>query len=569
MACARCHDHKFDPISQADYYGLAGIFFSTHILPNVGPKTNGPPMLRIPLASPEELAKQGEHQQRITELEQQQQATRDQAYQDFAKSQLSETAKYLTAAWEYRTRPADSPALPLADFAARKGLHAFALRQWIDYLGGGDYKLLTRAVRDVGGKAGVSSWRGEADCPNVVANSTDREVAILTFKLPPKSLSVHPGPNNGVAVRWRSPVKGTVRIAGGVTDADPRGGDGIAWAIDLRRLDGRRELASGEFPNGGAQKFDQGKGAAALTTIEVEPGDGIDLLVLPKANYICDTTTVDYTIALADGSKSWNLAGDVTADLLQDGKGNPHADRYGNAGVWSFWDMADSRRGQPSADPALTAWDRAEAGSDRAAVEQAALAFQKAFTRTDAASPFRIKNVEDEAALPEPTRETLARLSRELDDLKKTAAAPVEYANGAQDGGVPGSPHAGVHDVRIHLRGRYDRLGDPAPRRFPEILAGKDQKPIASGSGRLELAEWLTRPDNPLTARVMVNRIWQHHFGEGIVATPSNFGKLGARPSDPELLDYLADQFVRIRLVGQGDAPAHCAVGDLSAIVRE
>ena len=79
MACARCHDHKFDPISQADYYGLAGIFFSTHILPNVGPKTNGPPMLRIPLAPPAELAKQQERQQRIADLEKQLKATREQA----------------------------------------------------------------------------------------------------------------------------------------------------------------------------------------------------------------------------------------------------------------------------------------------------------------------------------------------------------------------------------------------------------------------------------------------------------------------------------------------------------
>ena len=545
VACARCHDHKFDPISQSDYYGMAGIFFSTHILPNVGPKTNGPPMLRIPLASPAERAKQEKRRQRIAELEGQLKATRDQAYQDFAKSQLSETAKYLEAAWEYRNRPADSPALSLADFTARKGLYTFALRQWIDSLGGGDYKLLTKAVRDVGGKAGVSTWRGEADCPNVVANSTDQEIAIQTFKLPPKSLSVHPGPSNGVVVSWLSPVKGTIHITGGVSDADPVCGDGIAWAVDVRRARGRKELASGDFPNGGAQKFDRGKGAASLTSVDVEPGDGVELVVLPKADYSCDTTTVDWTIALADGSKTWNLAGDVTADLLQDGKGNPHADRYGNPGVWSFWDMADSRRGQPIADPAMAAWEKAAAGGDRSAVEQAALAFQKGFTRTDAGSPFWIRNAEDEKALPAETRDALARLSGELDSLKKTADEPMEYANGAQEGGVPGSPHAGVHDVRIHLRGRYDRLGDPAPRHFPEILAGKDQKPIASGSGRLELAAWLTRPDNPLTARVMVNRIWQHHFGEGIVATPSNFGKLGARPSNPELLDYLADQFVR------------------------
>src|SRR4029079_17185853 len=55
VACPRCHDHKFDPLSTADYYGLAGIFFSTHILPNVGPKTDGPPMLRIPLLPPAEV----------------------------------------------------------------------------------------------------------------------------------------------------------------------------------------------------------------------------------------------------------------------------------------------------------------------------------------------------------------------------------------------------------------------------------------------------------------------------------------------------------------------------------
>src|SRR5262249_33559768 len=87
--------------------------------------------------------------------------------------------------------------------------------------------------------------------------------------------------------------------------------------------------------------------------------------------------------------------------------------------------------------------------------------------------------------------------------------------------------------------------GPIVPRGAPAFLAGAKPIAIPEGrSGRLELARWITRPENPLTARVMVNRIWQHHFGKGLVATPSNFGRLGALPTHPELLDCLASRFV-------------------------
>src|SRR5438067_1533906 len=81
-------------------------------------------------------------------------------------------------------------------------------------------------------------------------------------------------------------------------------------------------------------------------------------------------------------------------------------------------------------------------------------------------------------------------------------------------------------------------------RALPTILAGERQPPITQGSGRLELAKWLASDKHPLTARVIVNRIWQHHFGEGIVRTSSNFGFLGERPTHPELLDWLASAFM-------------------------
>lgn len=105
-------------------------------------------------------------------------------------------------------------------------------------------------------------------------------------------------------------------------------------------------------------------------------------------------------------------------------------------------------------------------------------------------------------------------------------------------------------EQKIWLRGDKNNPGDPAPPRFVSILSPGDPKTgdpktFSNGAGRLELAAAVADPANPLTPRVMVNRIWQHHFGQGLVRTPSNFGAQGDRPSHPELLDYLAARFVK------------------------
>jgi len=546
VACARCHDHKFDPISNADYYALAGIFFSTHILPNVGPKTNGPPMLRIPLASRAEMAERQRYSSRLSALEKQLNAETEAQYRAFARGLLPQTARYVKAAWEYQNRPPAQMREPLATFASRLDLHDYALRRWIDYLSLGDsgYRLMTLPVRDLLGHTGVSGWRGQPDCPSVLANSTDQEVSILTFKLPPRSVAMHPGPTNGVVAGWKSPVTGKVRVQGRVVDADPAGGDGIAWIIDHRSDGMLHELASGDIPNGGAQQFAQGKSAGRLTSLDVKAGDLVELLVLPKANHTCDTTVVEFVIAAEDDSGVWDLTRDVAGNVLA---GNPHADRRGHAGVWRFSDMADSNRARGAGTgtgTGLALFRQAVRGAGPKDVERAAAAFQKTFALADARSPFWPTRPEEEGLLPAQARGRLARMRQELETLRRNSPPQLLFANGAQEGGVPGSPHAGVHDVRIHIRGSYARLGALVPRRFPTILTGDHQKPITEGSGRLQLARWLASADHPLTARVMVNRIWQHHFGEGIVRTPSNFGKLGERPSNPQLLDWLAQRFV-------------------------
>jgi Protein of unknown function (DUF1553)/Protein of unknown function (DUF1549)/Planctomycete cytochrome C len=99
--------------------------------------------------------------------------------------------------------------------------------------------------------------------------------------------------------------------------------------------------------------------------------------------------------------------------------------------------------------------------------------------------------------------------------------------------------------LKVHVRGSATILGEEAPKRFLAILERDDAKPFSEkGSGRLELAKAIASKDNPLTARVMVNRVWQLHFGKGLVRTPSNFGARGERPTHPELLDYLANRFI-------------------------
>lgn len=95
-----------------------------------------------------------------------------------------------------------------------------------------------------------------------------------------------------------------------------------------------------------------------------------------------------------------------------------------------------------------------------------------------------------------------------------------------------------LHDPRVFIRGNPARPGNPVPRQFPRILAGNSRQPFANGSGRLELADSIT--SHPLVARVLVNRVWMHHFGEPLVDTPNDFGLRTAKPLQSELLDYLA-----------------------------
>ncbi|MBY0505808.1 MAG: PSD1 and planctomycete cytochrome C domain-containing protein [Bryobacteraceae bacterium] len=139
--------------------------------------------------------------------------------------------------------------------------------------------------------------------------------------------------------------------------------------------------------------------------------------------------------------------------------------------------------------------------------------------------------------LPPAFRDYAKDLERRLAEAKKALPAKYPFLQVIEDKDK-------VQDIKVSVRGDRNNLGELAPRGFPQILSEK-QKLFTKGSGRLELGEAIADPANPLTARVIVNRVWQQHFGRGIVATPSNFGQLGERPTHPELLDWLADRFVK------------------------
>lgn len=146
---------------------------------------------------------------------------------------------------------------------------------------------------------------------------------------------------------------------------------------------------------------------------------------------------------------------------------------------------------------------------------------------------------------PKPAADDPERISLTAgrDAAQKELLPEPPVAEAVSEGGMQGGLFPGIQDVPIHIRGSYARLGPVVPRRMPEFLAGGGQ-PLLAGSGRRQLADWVVSRDNPLTARVIANRIWQWHFGTGLVSTPNNFGLLSQPPSHPALLDWLASQLI-------------------------
>ncbi|MES2792668.1 MAG: DUF1553 domain-containing protein, partial [Planctomycetota bacterium] len=449
VGCARCHDHKYDPITAADYYALYGIFQSTTWAFPGGEEQKRPSQFP-PLVTPEEAA-------RLDQLK------------------AAEIARLNSEIARIKTEKAT---LDGKSFA-----------------GGIDLAFEGQPI----GKPPASPWMAAGP------------VAVIAEAQSPFT-HIHPAGTRGARLSCRPSGEGVRYVFENALHATP--GQLMHFAIDFRTGD----VQSTDQP--GSYRFYLGRGVVQSVAIDCSVSasefavrNGGNWEVIRKVE---PGTWYTLQLTLDPNKKTFSgvvgTAGDITP--IQD------------KGLGPNWDgVADTficdGNGHVTGPALIRDLDN--------------IGLQT--------TPFNAPGSESIPApkLPADSKEQIAKLDVDLAAVTKLREAeearvayPVAY------GVSEGKPV----NARIQKRGEPDQLADEVPRRFLEILGGDTVSTTSSGSGRLELADWLTRPANPLTARVFVNRVWQWHFGHGLVATPSDFGSRGELPSHPELLDWLASEFV-------------------------
>jgi len=480
VSCARCHDHKFDPISQADFYALYGVMASAR------------PAL-ITVDTPERLL----------------------AHRDELRVRKGQIRRELAGAW-IRALPGLPARLrkPLPEDAKTPGhpLHAWSVLSGLD------------------GEAFAPAWSKLRADPPAPAGPATRRRWVLSGKdhgdwfrhgngLP--DAPSPPGEFPVTAVGDR--IVTTVHPAGVYTNTLSDKHNGVLtsprFKIDTDFISARLAGGGGARARFVVQNYPRATGL--IYPSSVPDGDGFRWYRWDSAYwkgewaYIEIATSEDLPVEVKpNGGRSWFGVTEVVCHdrgwTPDPGPRLPAALARGNprspADLAALY--ADALR------EAVAAWGAGTADDDQANLLGAAV----------------------RARLLPDTLDALPGLAPPVADYRRVEAeVPVPTR-------APGVLEGTPFDQPVFLRGNPKTPGGPVPRRFLEVF---DSKPFATPrSGRLELADEFVAPRNPLTPRVIVNRLWHHLFGRGLAATPDNLGRLGEPPTHPELLDALASRFV-------------------------
>lgn len=279
------------------------------------------------------------------------------------KTVIATAAKCLAAAAEADLADQRTDVTLLAQ---KHGVESEILAAWLDYLGigsSGSVKLeplLTNKAARTPDYNFIQGWIG-ADALSVLANSSDATVRVPGV-MKAHGVVAHPSPKFAAVIAWRSPVAAELQIDGSIQHAHPECGNGVTWALELRRGHSRERLASGVSNRAAVVNMGH------FDNVRVLPGDVVAVVIGPRdGNHSCDLTAID--LVLQDGTREWELAKDVSPDILA---GNPHADRHGNQDVWHFLSEPASADSAPVA-PAgslLTTWRKATDLSERRRVAE-------------------------------------------------------------------------------------------------------------------------------------------------------------------------------------------------------
>ena len=438
IGCARCHDHKFDPFPQTDYYSLAGIFKSTKTMMNFKVVAE---WQEIPLASTEMREKREAIDKTLRAFKKEMEEKRKTAREALEKEVKRKTPQYLLTAQEVLKGEGSGATLqPLLEKSGSVAPKEAILLEAEDFTRGNVLKDRDGFGKGIGVLVNAGQYPNETEYEVNIPEAAPYQLDLRYASGDPRPILIYV---NGVVVS----SKAAGQVTGGFYP------------------DKQRWFAEGVFP------LREGK-----NTIRFERG-----------SYF------------------------------------PHIDKL----------LLTSRKGKPV--PRTLEQFAAEAGLIPELLAQAAEQLRKPENRAKPELALELPDDADRLFSP-ALQADLKRLKEEMQQQEK-AMPQLPRAMAVSEG----SPL----NMRVHLRGSYLTLGQECPRQFPVVLAGNRQSALdGKHSGRLELAQWMTRKDHPLTARVFVNRVWRWHFGQGIVGSTDNFGSLGERPVNQPLLDWLALTFI-------------------------